>query len=301
MPSGKQTKQVDVERGLLLIRYATADDENRPPKVKIVVNPKDRKNIELLLSPDEEDAVLWQPGACLVVRASRPGRLFVEVMAIESAGSTAATVKLETLTQCEAPPAIQRVAGAQTKSNGLSILGHVAGFGDVVAHEGEWIAGPDAPARIEGLAIEWPGKPADMELRYSVKLAKPHTASGRVTQLGDYAGTRGRALPIVGVTLELAGPGASGFHLSGEATFLGAPLMRVRGTQVAIAGPTGREPLVGFRLRLDEPSFALQPQVKKPTRTKSSRVRVFRPPSANGRPTSTVEAFPNRRDERQPS
>jgi hypothetical protein len=301
MPSGKQTRQVDVERGLLLVRYTTADDENRPPIVKIAVNPKDQKNIELLLSPDDQEAVLWKPGCCLVVRASKPGRLVVEVIAVDAGGSTAATVKLETLTQRDVPPAIRPEAGALIKSDRLSILGHVAGFGDVVVHENEWIAGPDAPARIEGLAIGWPGKPDNMELRYAVKLARPHIASGRITQLGDYAGTRGRALPIVGLTLELTGPAASSFQLSGEATFLGAPLMRVRGKRIAIAGPTGREPLVGFRLRLDEPSPPLQPQLPKATRTKASRVRVFRPPSAKSRRTSAVEALSDRHDERQPA
>src|SRR5947209_20272934 len=97
----KQSRMVDVQRGLMLVRYATADDERRPPKVAVVVNPADDKNVELVLNPEHNEAVLWQPGSCLVVRASKPGKLRVEVSALDSGGSTAATVKIETLSQGE--------------------------------------------------------------------------------------------------------------------------------------------------------------------------------------------------------
>jgi hypothetical protein len=291
MQRTKQSRVVNVERGLLLVRYATADNESRPPQVRILVNPKYQKNLELVLSPDQDDAVLWRPGSCLVVRASKPGQLLVEVVPIGNDGSIAATVQIETLSQGEVAT-IRRELTAEVDFARLSLLGHVAGSGDVHARADEWIAGPEAPARIEGLSINWSGKPDDLDIRYSVKLMRPHAVSGRITELGGYAGTRGLALPIVGVTVELAGPGASDFQLSAEAAFLGAPLTRMSGKQVAISGPTGREPLVGFRLRLDETSVPLQPQLPPVTKTKSSgRVRIFRSPNSQSRLRSTLESF----------
>jgi hypothetical protein len=293
MERTKQSKVVEVDKGLLLVRYATADHESRPPKIHIVVNPKHQKNIELVLSPDHRDAVLWQPGSCLVVRASKPGQIFVEVVALEKGGSTAATVKIETLSQGEAAPTTRRRSSAtDVDFSRMSLLGHVAGSGDVFARADEWIAGPDAPARIEGLSIDWPGKPDDLDIRYSVKLARPNAASGRTTGLGGYAGTRGRALPIVSLTVELTGPGASAFRLAAEAAFLGAPLTRMTGKQVTVSGPTGREPLVGFRLRLDEINIPLQPELPPVARPKSSgRVRIFRSRAVQGRLRSTLESF----------
>src|SRR5438105_6607373 len=151
----KQSKTVDVQRGLLLVRYVAADDERRPPKIVVVVNPKDEKNIELVLNPDHADATLWQPGSCLVVRATRAGKLGVEVIPIDDDGSTAATVRLETLSQGEAALSILRPArsAADAREPGaLRVSGHVAGIGDVVARADEWTAGPAAPARIEGLS-----------------------------------------------------------------------------------------------------------------------------------------------------
>lgn len=301
MQRTKQSKVVDVAKGLLLVRYATADDEKRPPKVHVVVNPRHSKNIELILSPEHDDAMLWQPGSCLVVRASRPGQLFVEVIPIEDGGSRAATVKIETLSQGEAIVPVRRGVDADVDddidayadSGQLSLLGHVAGIGDVLARPDQWIAGPASPARIEGLSIDWPGKPDDIDIRYAVKLARPHTVSGRMMELGGYAGTRGRALPIVGITLELSGPGASDFRFAAEAAFLGAPVTRVTGNRIDVSGPTGREPLVGFRLRLDEINVPLQP-LPGPVAAKarsSGRVRVFRSRAAQSQLRSRLQSF----------
>ncbi len=291
----KQSKTVDVQRGLMLVRYASADDERRPPKIAVVVNPKDERNVELVLNPDHKQAVLWQPGSALVVRATRPAKLLVEVTALDDGGSTAATVKIETLAQGEAsaPSKDQR---SQNKSPnelaGLRVVGHVAGIGDVQSGPDQWIAGPDAPARIEGLAIDWPDKPRDLELRYSVRLSRPHEVAGRLMALGEYAGTRGRALPIVGVRLELAGPAAANFQLSAEAAFLSAPLKRAGGRQLDLFGPTGREPLVGFRLRVEEINMPLQPAQRPAARKKpSGRVRVFRSRNAQAELRSMLQSF----------
>jgi hypothetical protein len=276
----KQSKTVDVQRGLMLVRYATADDEHRPPKVAVMVNPKDERNVELVLNPDHKQAVMWQPGSSLVVRARKPTKLLIEVAAIEDGGSTAATIKIETLTQGEASPSRMDQRARDTRSNeltGLRVLGHVAGIGDVQSGPDQWIAGPDAPARIEGISIELRDKPSDLDLRYAVRLARPHEASGRFMSLGDYAGSRGRALPIIGIALELVGPAAEKFQLSAEAAFLSAPLRRSVGRQIDLSGPTGREPLVGFRMRVEEVNIPLRPALQSEVRNKlSGRVRVFR-------------------------
>jgi hypothetical protein len=312
MKRSKQSRVVDVDKGLVLVRYATAGDEKRPPKIELLVNPRDEKHIEIVLNPHESDAVLWRPGACLVVRANRPGQLFVEVVPIDDDGSTAATVKIEMLSQGEKPARRAAVpesrailhtkaaVGSRTGSSAalgvdfdrLKISGHVAGIGDVTARADDWIAGPAAPARIEGLLIEWPDKPPDIDISYSVTLARPHAVSGRMMQLGDYAGTRGRALPIVGITLDISGAGAADLRLSAEAAFLGAPIARTTGKQVELSGPTGREPLVGFRLRVDEINMPLQPVLTPAAKTRPpGRVRVFRSSAAQGQLRSTPPSF----------
>jgi hypothetical protein len=258
--------------------------------VEVAVNPKHRRHIELILNPEQGDGVLWQPGACLVVRATRSGQLLVEVTPSEAGGSRAATVKIETLTQGQPEIMSFDRAANDVDVERMNILGHVAGIGDVFVGPDEWIAGPHAPARIEGLSIMWPDKPEGIDILYSVQLARPHVVSGRKMALGDYAGTRGRALPIVGVTIELAGPGASAFQLVGEAAFLGAPLMRMSGRQISASGPTGREPLVGLKLRLDEAGAPMRAEYPTGKRRKTSgEVRMFRAAGASRRASKERE------------
>jgi hypothetical protein len=271
-------KIVDVDKGLFLVRYAAAQDAAHPPKVSLSPEASSDAEIIFFLHPDHREAVLWQPGSCLVVRAEAPSRLVVDVAPAHDRGSANATIRIEPLTQGEAPPSMARTSAAADLSD-FRIQGHVASIGDVTVDADQWLAGPSKPSRIEGISIAWPSKPDDLDIRYSVKTARAHAVSGRVVELGSFAGTRGKGLPVVGVMIEVSGRGGSNFELVAEAIFLGSPTVRISGKRVVAQGPTGREPLVGLRLRL-QPLNAPQtiaPAVATiaPMRS-SSRVRVFR-------------------------
>ena len=254
MERGEKHQTVNVDRGLFLVRYAAAEDEVQPPKVIVSADPSSIKDVSLLLHPDHNEPVLWQPETCLVVRALAPAKLAIQVVPLRTGGSVAATVKIETLSQGMADPVPvqpKTQSGLLHDHSDFRVIGHVTGIGDVVAVAKEWIAGPSAPLRIEGITIEWPGKPADLEIRYAVKTAKPHPISGRAMGLGSFAGTRGDAMPVVGMMMQVTGRGAANFQFAAEAIFLGSPAMRVTGKRIVASGPTGREPLVGLRLSLE--------------------------------------------------
>jgi hypothetical protein len=258
MGRSNQKRIVEIDRGLFLVRYASAEDEKQPPKVSIAPDAGSDDKISFILHPDCHEAVLWEPSSCLVVRVTSPGRLAVEVVPQTQSGTAAASVQIEPLTQGIGPLTQGQHPSVSAKRRGDSslpddlegfrILGHVAGIGDVIVNAGEWLAGPIAPSRIEGVSIEWPNKPNDVDVHYSVKTAKAQTISGQTT--GTFAGTRGKALPIVGVTLEMSGFGAENYHFDVEAIFLGSPAVRHSGTRIVLTGPTGREPLVGLRVAL---------------------------------------------------
>ena len=145
----------------------------------------------------------------------------------------------------------------------------------------QWLAGPAKPSRIEGISIAWPGKPDDLDIRYSVKTARAQAISGRVMELGSFAGTRGKGLPVVSVMIEISGPGASNFELVAEAIFLGAATMRITGKRVVAEGPTSREPLVGFRLRLQQ---LTAPQTIAPAAATIDAAAQFEPSSRVPKP-----------------
>ena len=241
-------QQVNVDRGLFLVRYAAAEDEVQPPKVKVSLDSPSNKDVSLLLHPDHNEAVLWQPDTCLVVRALTPAKLAIEVIPLRAGGSIAATVKVETLSQgmIDPVPVQPKMQNSLAHDhNDFRVLGHLTGIGDVTVAADEWMAGPSAPLRIEGISIEWPGKPADLEIRYAVKTSKPHSISGRAMGLGSFAGTRGDAMPVVGVMMQVVGRAATNFQFAVDAIFLGSPAMRVMGNLGEVATDQRGEPVCG--------------------------------------------------------
>jgi hypothetical protein len=244
-----QQKTLDMQRGLFLIKYEASDDAHSPPSVQIEPERGSEGSVELILPPGAQEAVLWSPGGTLVARATSASRLRLVVSPALPNGSTSARIQIIELQQD--PGSARSVASAPLDLSELKILGHVAGRGDVFADCDTWIAGPLAPSRIEGLAIQWPEKTPGLNLRYSVIAGGPRPNRGPMVEAGTFAGTRGRALPLVGATFEISGNAAAGQQLVVDSIFLGSPQMRGVGQRVDIGGPTGREPLVGLRVRID--------------------------------------------------
>jgi len=243
---GGERKSVELERGLFLVQYAGAQDQADPPKVVVSAAPEASRHIEVLTHPDADGATLWSPKTALVVRALQPGRLFVTVVPKRPRGSRVAEVRIEPVGQGGA------VQPESINLDELRLLAHVAGIGDVDVAMNEWIAGPKAPSRIEGVSIQWPRKPAGFDVRYAVRAGAGQSPVSHMMGAGEFAGTRGRALPLTGLVFELSGEASKDFALTADAIFLSSPAMRVTGRRIVLSGPTGGEPLVGLRLTVHE-------------------------------------------------
>ena len=245
--SGRWLKKiVGCAAGIILIRYVSAADTSRPPQVIIASEELETSDLEIILPPDADRPILWSPGGSLVVRAGRPGRLVVTIISVAPGGSTAADVQLVQLSE---DPLGCRPTGPVDLST-VQVLGHLSGIGDVRVACNEWLGGPTAPKRIEGIALE--GLPNSVRLRYSARIGGPKPAATQMVDAGNFAGTRGRALPLVGVTLESPAPDASQYTIASNALFLGSPMVRASGQRVVLAGPTRREPLVGLQVSIAE-------------------------------------------------
>jgi hypothetical protein len=153
---------------------------------------------------------------------------------------------------------------------GIRVLGHLSRRGDVVVGPGEWLAGPTSPLPIEGLEIR--GAPSGAGLEYQV------LAGGRGGQwspwvsAGQFAGSRGRSRPLMGVRMRLQG--GEGLVLRLQVLFLGAPVVSRAGRAIEAAGLSSGDPLVGLSVALDEG----RPQTvsRAVPSVSSSSVRVFR-------------------------
>ena len=282
-----QRKVVDLDRGLFLVQYNSAEDRDFPPKVVISPAPGHEQRIEIITHPDSDGATLWQPQTSLVVLASEPASLQVMVVPMKVQGSRAASVRIEPIAQGKAADEVS-FESRDPFLDQLRILAHVAGIGDVVVAANEWIAGPNAPSRIEGLSVQFPQQSAGADIRYSVKFGNGQVSA--TVGAGEFAGTRRRALPITGLIFEISGTSTQNCQLAADAIFLSSPAIRVTGKRIVLSGPTGREPLVGLRLAIERtnevpvqqlaatPDLASQ-AIRAPQATKapsSGRVRVFR-------------------------
>jgi hypothetical protein len=280
MSDAEQQRMLSLDRGLFFVNYRSAEDPSSPPHVTVAPAEGHEGRMEIILHPDAIEPTLWTPDSGLMVRVNTPGTLQVQVQPTRPGGSRAALVRIEPIQSGRAPAAARQSESmglhVNVATEGLTVLGHLAGRGDITVGPNTWIAGPMAPSRVEGVALEWPEKPMGLDIRYAVQFANGQAGSGRMVPLGTYAGTRGRALPITGVVLEMSG--AEELEFVAEAVFLNAPTLRAVGKRVVLSGPTNREPLVGIRIGVERTAVEQVAAPAKPSRKAagSGRVRVFR-------------------------
>jgi hypothetical protein len=146
------------------------------------------------------------------------------------------------------------------------IVAHIQGRGDVMAKLDEWTGEPDSKRWIEGFAVSpkaaFPGTtvgPADVE--YQAVLGRGWLSPW--AEGGQYCGSRGMSLPILGLRMRLRGEAAERFDCVVTASF-------VDGTKV---GPLDNgepcqaesmSPLEAFKITLIDRNAALLQPLPKP-------------------------------------
>jgi hypothetical protein len=275
-----------LEAGLYLLRYASTRAAGNPPFIQIQPADADVDTISFMPGPGAAHQRLREPGSYLLVQATRPGALELTVCAQRTNGSLDAEVRLEKIVteQSAYKDAFIKADDAdqiEASSPDVEVLAHVSHRGDAISKQGDWVCGPSMPMPIEGFEIRWPNRPVDVDLVYSVYSGRRNRQRSREAHAGHFVGTRGKSAPLMGLTLGLKGRRASEYELRCDALFLGSQVLSKRGTEVSLSGPTGQEPLVGFRLSIASrvKSYSAM-QVTNPKSAKpSGRVRVYRPAS----------------------
>lgn len=245
------TRRIILDRGLFLLKYDASAARPDFPIVTLESDFPSANPPELITAPGA-DPVLVAPGDAMVVRVAQECSLTVRVTARRPGGSLDATVKVERVGAISTAPAASISAPAAARRAQTELFAHVSRMGDVKAAAGEWIAGPSLPAQIEGVAVVWHNCPADVQLRYGVTFGSRPRRQTDLVEAGSFVGTRGRAMPLVGVNFELIGPGAGRFQIVARGVFLGSAVVTAEGNRINMAGPTGGEPLVGLAVEIVE-------------------------------------------------
>lgn len=272
---------LSVARGLHIFRYVGFQGAGAPAVARLI---PPNVGVALLDMPGRDNGMLQRPGDCLVLRADRSCDVVVGLRRGSPNGSLDATFRLEPIVLAEeapAAPAIESLAPATSAPAPLSFLAHLANRGDTGFAQGAWAGGPDAPAAVEGLQIVAEGGAAPVELQALVGSRPPRWSEW--VGAGQFAGTRGHGLPLVGLRLRLK-PEVVGVEIVAEALFLGALVASQRGRQVEFVSGSGVDPLVGVKIGLQSVretsagGAASAPDAQ--ARDREPRVRVFRASAA---------------------
>ncbi len=168
------------------------------------------------------------------------------------------------------------------------VVAHVQGSGDVTCRLGEWMGTPDSRAWIEGFAVTPRGELGSADVEYQAVLGRGWLSPW--AEGGQFCGSRGMSLPILGLRMRLRGEAAERFDCVVSASFVDgtkvgpldngepcqaesmAPLEAFRIELVARAGAAGLPPAATTTV-LDEPAKPAKPAVRK-------RGPVMPPPKA---------------------
>ena len=281
-----------VARGLYVLRYEFGGPSADPAVALVSPAPGFETVIQVMSAPGAVDGWLERPGAAVLVRAVDNGKIQIKVRRGAANGSLDAAFRLELVSVPpedhrgpDSPAGLERrapspasVAGPPSAagSQDAMFLAHVSRRGDVTVRANEWAGGPDAPGRIEGLAILSLGRD-DVQAEIQVLAGSRSAAWSPWIGEGAFAGTRGQSLPLLGVRLRLIGERAQHFIAHAEALFLGSPIVSHRGRDVELVSATGRDPLVGIRFELcPERRASVRPTVHPVGHDDIPRVRIFR-------------------------
>lgn len=300
----ERTSIIDVPRGLFCLRYLEPVDANAP---LVLIQPiKGCEHlIQVMPFPGASATSLERPGHFLVISSLGSARLQITVRPIHSRVSHPAQLELQPIDRLL--PVIPGVELSRSEMSiddradagrssprygfedsskrhptglgsdiGLAVVGHVARLGDVRASAGNWIAGPAAPAPIEGVLFQMaPSASYWFEAQVLIS-GEPGWTDWRVAS--QFIGTKGRSLPLIGVRLRTSESAPSDIEIEASALFLGSPVIKRTGRQIELRSGAGGDPLVGLcfdlyrKQRLPE-TIGTPPKHESQVR---GRVRVFR-------------------------
>jgi hypothetical protein len=257
------------------------------PGVRVSLPPGQASHPEAMtISTFREDGWLggWN-GAALVRVARGPAQLLVTIYQLPN--HTGEAPKLQILRLVEGSPfaaqmaraaapavaaapvaaAPAAVTAAQSSPSGgtaidtasAEVVAHVQTRGDVIASLTEWVGTPGSKHWIEGFALSPKQTVGPDDIEYQAVLGRGWLSPW--AEGGQFCGSRGMSLPILGLRVRLRGEAADGYDCAVAATF-------VDGTEI---GPLDNgepcqseslAPLEAFRIEL-RPRTAAEPAAKK--------------------------------------
>ena len=193
---------------------AAPDTRTGLPGVRISQAPAPGEfNGIVTLSGFNSDGWLGGPEDAALVRVSGgPAQVLVTVYQARDARQDAPKIQVLRLSGAPAQAAPPEPAVP------MEVAAHIYGLGDVTGRLGEWMGEPGSKRWIEGFALQpASGVPAS-DIEYQAVLGRGWLSPW--AEGGQFCGSRGMSLPILGLRARLRGPSAATHRLSLTATFV---------------------------------------------------------------------------------
>ncbi len=181
------------------------------PGVRISLPPMGNPNVEI--SGFRPDGWLTNGDAALVRVARGPAQILVTIYQLPNEPSAAPKLQVRQLAAPE--PASTAPAPAPTK---FDVVAHIQTRGDVGTKFGEWLGERGSQNWIEGFVLSVPDGIEAGDLSYQAVLGRGWLSPW--FDAGQYCGSRGVALPLLGFRVRLQGAAAEDYEISCSAGFI---------------------------------------------------------------------------------
>ena len=198
------------------------------PGVRLSIPPAQAPGV-VSISGFTDDGWLGTPDAAALVRVVRgPAQLMMTIYQDRNAGREPPRLQVTKLVETSAVPPEQAIGqaapGAEPDASGgvhaaeAEIAAHIKGQGDVLGRMGEWVGERGSERWVEGFAFA-PRHPqvSAEQVEYQAVLGRGWLSPW--SEGGQYCGSRGMALPILGLRARLRGKAAETLTLEISATF----------------------------------------------------------------------------------
>lgn len=218
--------------------------QNGMPGIRVSPPPSGMQNVEI--TGFRADGWLNADGDAALVRVAKgPAQVLVTIYQLPNMPDGAPKLQVrQLLSAAEMPANAATMPDLQARSD---IVAHIQSRGDVSAAFGEWVGELGSNRWIEGFTLNAPDEIDPKDLSYQALLGRGWFSPW--AEAGEYCGSRGMALPLLGLKVRLSGAAAEQYELRCSASFVGG------GT----AGPVGNDetcedaalvPLEAFELTL---------------------------------------------------
>jgi hypothetical protein len=190
------------------------------PGVRISPPPSGARNVEI--SGFRPDGWLSATGDAALVRITQgPAQVLVTIYQLPNMPDAAPKLQVRLLmgpTEAPAAAAAPVAAAPVPEPVKADIIAHIQTRGDVGAKFGEWLGEQGSQNWIEGFAVAAPEGISPADLSYQAVLGRGWLSPW--VEAGQYCGSRGMALPLLGLRLRLQGKAAELFDITCSASFI---------------------------------------------------------------------------------